>query len=167
VARTVRTWGPSAQLPKRPKCGRRRRVRSPLMLGPSAPGGFSLWPRSISTLCERDVAVKDLPAGHVGTWRPMLLGRRPHRQTHDMVNDTDRNRAIYQALKAADEVAAALQAHLIEEHGGDLDRGALPNSSTNSLTLLRQARERLGEGLQAVGPGVAKSDHISLRNDAG
>ena len=30
-----------------------------------------------------------------------------------MVDDIARERAIYQALKAADEVAAALQAHLI------------------------------------------------------
>jgi hypothetical protein len=36
-----------------------------------------------------------------------------------MVDDTARDRAIYHALKAADEVAAALQAHLIEEHRAD------------------------------------------------
>ena len=39
-----------------------------------------------------------------------------------MIDDTARDRAIYHALKAADEVAAALQAHLIEEHGADPDR---------------------------------------------
>jgi hypothetical protein len=55
------------------------------------------------------------------------------------------NRApIYQALKAADEVAAALQAHLIEEHQADLQRAAAQSTFTNSLKLLRQARERLG-----------------------
>ena len=67
-----------------------------------------------------------------------------------MVDDTARDRAIYHALKAADEVAAALQAHLVEEHGADPDRAAAQDSSTNSLKLLRQARERLGEGLRAV-----------------
>jgi hypothetical protein len=39
------------------------------------------------------------------------------RDTRPMVDDIARERAIYQALKAADEVAAALQAHLIEEPG--------------------------------------------------
>jgi hypothetical protein len=67
-----------------------------------------------------------------------------------MVDDTARDRAIYHALKAADEVAAALQAHLIEEHAADPDRAAAQNPATNSLKLLRQARERLGEGLRAV-----------------
>ncbi len=100
-----------------------------------------------------------------------------------MVDDTARDRAIYHALKAADEVAAALQAHLIEEHGADPDRSAAQNRSTNSLKLLRQARERLGQGLRAslkllrqarerLGQGlraveaenIAESDKISLRN---
>lgn len=82
-----------------------------------------------------------------------------------MVDDAARNRAIYHALKAADEVAAALQAHLIEEHGADPDRAAAQNPATNSLKLLRQARERLGEGLRAVEAGnIAESDRISLRN---
>jgi hypothetical protein len=82
-----------------------------------------------------------------------------------MVDDTARDQAIYQALKATDEVAAALQAHLIEEHGADPDRAAPQNSSTNSLKLLRQARERLGEGLRAVeADSIAESDQISLRS---
>lgn len=82
-----------------------------------------------------------------------------------MVDDIARDRAIYQALKAADEVAAALQAHLIEEHEADPDRTVAQNPSTNSFKLLRQARERLGEGLRAVGAGaIAESDAISLRN---
>ena len=85
--------------------------------------------------------------------------------TGRMVDDSARDRAIYHALKAADEVAAALQAHLIEEHGADPDRAAAQNPATNSLKLLRQARERLGEGLRAVGAGsIAGSDRISLRN---
>jgi hypothetical protein len=82
-----------------------------------------------------------------------------------MVDDTARDRAIYQALKAADEVAAALQAHLVEEHGADPDRTAARNPSTDSLKLLRQARQRLGEGLRSVeAETIAESDNISLRN---
>ena len=82
-----------------------------------------------------------------------------------MVEDTARDRAIYQALKAADEVAAALQTHLIEEHGADPERAAARNTSTNSLALLRQARERLGQGLRAIeADNIAQSDVISLRN---
>jgi hypothetical protein len=82
-----------------------------------------------------------------------------------MVNDTARDRAIYHALKAADEVAAALQTHLIEEHRADLERAAPQSPSTNSLKLLRQARERLGNGLRAIqADNIAESDGISLRN---
>lgn len=81
-----------------------------------------------------------------------------------MVDDTARDRAIYHALKAVDEVAAALQTHLIEQHGADPERGASPSPSTNSLTLLRQARERLGQGLRAVEANdIADSDGIGLR----
>ena len=61
-----------------------------------------------------------------------------------IVDDAARDRAIYHALKAADEVAAALQAHLIEEHSADLDRAAAQSPATDSLKLLRQARERFG-----------------------
>lgn len=82
-----------------------------------------------------------------------------------MVDDTARDRAIYHALKAVDEVAAALQTHLIEEHGADPDRAAPPSPGTNSLKLLRQARERLGRGLRAIeADTIAESDGISLRN---
>ena len=82
-----------------------------------------------------------------------------------MVDDTARDRAIYHALKAADEIAAALQTHLIEEHGADPERAAPQSPSTNSLKLLRQARERLGAGLRAVqADHIAESDEISLRN---
>jgi len=83
-----------------------------------------------------------------------------------MVDDTARDRAIYHALKAADEVAAALQTHLIEEHGADPERAAAQSPATNSLKLLRQARERLGHGLRAIkADHIAESDEISLRNN--
>ena len=82
-----------------------------------------------------------------------------------MVDDTARDRAIYHALKAADEVAAALQAHLIKEHEAGPDQTLAQSPSANSLKLLRQARERLGEGLRAVqADSIAESDSISLRN---
>ena len=83
-----------------------------------------------------------------------------------MVDDNAREFAIYHALKATDEVAAALQAHLIEEHQADPERAAAQSTFTNSLKLLRQARERLGEGLRAVEANIiASSDGISLRNE--
>jgi hypothetical protein len=82
-----------------------------------------------------------------------------------MVDHTARDRAIYQALKAADEVAAALQAHLVEEHRADPERAAPRSSSTDSLNLLRQARERLGHGLRAIeADAISESDEISLRS---
>src|ERR1700759_1864964 len=91
--------------------------------------------------------------------------RESMRDTGPMVDDAARDRAIYHALKAADEVAAALQTHLIEEHGADPERAAPQNPATNSLKLLRQARERLGVGLRAVqADHIAESDEISLRN---
>ena len=89
------------------------------------------------------------PCGILATWWTTSRGKR----------------AIYQALKAADEVAAALQAHLIEEHTADPERAAAQSTFTSSLKLLRQARERLGQGLPAVKAGtIAESDEISLRN---
>ncbi len=82
-----------------------------------------------------------------------------------MVDDAARELAIYHALKAVDEVAAAIQAHLIEEHGADPERAAAMSPATNSLKLLRQARERIGEGLRAVeADTIAEADEISLRN---
>jgi hypothetical protein len=82
-----------------------------------------------------------------------------------MADDTAQEQGIYQALKAVDEVAAALQAHLIEEHGADPERSAPHGPATDSLTLLRQARERLGEGLRSIEAGeIGKADGISLRN---
>jgi hypothetical protein len=82
-----------------------------------------------------------------------------------MVDDIARDRAIYHALKAVDEVAAAIQSHLIEEHGADPERAAAQSRATNSLKLLRQACERLGVGLRSVeADNIADSDDISLRN---
>jgi len=82
-----------------------------------------------------------------------------------MVDDSARERAIYQALKAVDEVAAALQTHLIEEHGASPERAAAQGTNTSSLKLLRQARERLGEGLRTIeADTIAATDEISLRN---
>jgi len=101
-----------------------------------------------------------LPRARVHGLREVCCGN-----TGRMVDDAARDRAIYHALKAADEVAAALQAHLIEEHNADLDRAATQNPATDSLKLLRQARERLGEGLRAVeADHIAGGDQISLRN---
>jgi hypothetical protein len=83
-----------------------------------------------------------------------------------MVNDASRDLAVYQALKAVDEVAAALQVHLIEEHGADPERASSGSIAASSLKLLRQARERLGEGLRAIeADSIAESDAISLRNN--
>jgi hypothetical protein len=88
------------------------------------------------------------------------------RDTRPMVDDSARELAIYHALKAVDEVAAALQTHLVEEHNADLERGAAQSTFTNSLKLLRQARERLGEGLRAVkADNIAASDDITLRSE--
>ena len=70
-----------------------------------------------------------------------------------MVDGSAREQAIYQALQAAAKVAAALQAHLIEEHNTDPERAAAQSTSTISLKLPRQARERIGQGLRAVQAG--------------
>ena len=106
-----------------------------------------------------------LPALTDRVARCRLGGGRAAGDNRRMVDDIARERAIYQALKAADEVAAALQAHLIEEHKADLERAAAQSTFTNSLKLLRQARERLGQGLRAVGAGgIGESDGISLRH---
>ncbi|HEY4463307.1 MAG TPA: hypothetical protein VGN41_11645 [Streptosporangiaceae bacterium] len=83
-----------------------------------------------------------------------------------MVDDNARDRAIYHALKAADEIAAALQVHLIEEHGADPDpdRADPENAAAISLRLLRQSRERLGVGLRSIDADkLDDSDEISLR----
>jgi hypothetical protein len=74
-----------------------------------------------------------------------------------------RDRAIYHALKAAGEVAAALQTHLIEEHGADPERAAPQSPSSNSLKLLRQAREHLGKDCEPLRQTISLSPTRSLR----
>ncbi len=60
----------------------------------------------------------------------------------------DDNDPIQAALRAADEIAAALQAHLTQEHGASVDdRGT---AASPSLDLLRHARTRIALGLQEV-----------------
>jgi SAM-dependent methyltransferase len=126
-------------------------------LGPGEPA--SLLPAGFEILDERD-----LP----GSGKRAVLVRRHGAGREILACMADHNgqeMGLYQALKAVDEVAAALQAHLVEEHGADLERSAGQSSATDSLTLLRQARERLGEGLRAVDAGsIGQADGISLRN---
>jgi hypothetical protein len=81
-----------------------------------------------------------------------------------MADDIARDHAIYHALKAADEVAAALQAHLVEQHGADPDP-APGAPAADSMRLLRQSRKRIAEGLHAIDAGkLDDTDPISLRN---
>jgi hypothetical protein len=76
------------------------------------------------------------------------------------VDGIAREQAIYQALKAAAEVAAALQARLIEEHNADPERAATQSTFTTSLKLLRQARERSARGCEPPG-GPATSPSLT------
>ncbi|MDX6287092.1 MAG: hypothetical protein QOG53_2577 [Frankiales bacterium] len=68
-----------------------------------------------------------------------------------MTDETERDNALASALLAADEVAAALQAHLTQEHKVSPERSDDRNTSTEALDLLRHARVRLAEGLRAIG----------------
>lgn len=82
-----------------------------------------------------------------------------------MVDDAAKERAIYQALKAVDEVAAALQAHLLETQRADPNDTSAMNLASNPLKLLHQARERLGDGLRSIeADTIHHSDGISLRH---
>jgi hypothetical protein len=82
-----------------------------------------------------------------------------------MVDDNARDQAIYHALKAADEIAAAIQAHLVDEHGHDPERVAPESPAAISFRLLKTSRERLAVGLRAVDADrIAESDEISVRN---
>jgi hypothetical protein len=72
-----------------------------------------------------------------------------------MAAEHQQEQVIVGALKAIDEVAAALQAHLVEEHGADPNPAAHPDASTDSITLLRHARQRLSAGLRDTRAGGA------------
>src|SRR5262245_66604804 len=70
------------------------------------------------------------PSGHVHRLGPvvlaaqaeaMRLGTKLRGRGGRMATDTAQDRAIYQALKAADEAAAALQATLVEDQGSSTD----------------------------------------------
>jgi hypothetical protein len=54
--------------------------------------------------------------------------------------------ALQAALRAADEIAAALQAHLTQEHGARVEDRSQAVAPT--LDLLRHARERIAAGLR-------------------
>jgi Spy/CpxP family protein refolding chaperone len=56
--------------------------------------------------------------------------------------------SVQAALRAADEIAAALQAHLTQEHGAHVDDRAQAFAPT--LDLLRHARARIAAGLRDV-----------------
>jgi hypothetical protein len=68
-----------------------------------------------------------------------------------MTDETVRDPALVSALKAADEVAAALQAHLTQEHKVSPERTESRTTSSEAFDLLRHARERLASGLRAIG----------------
>ena len=62
--------------------------------------------------------------------------------------------ALDAALRAADEIAAALQAHLTQEHGAHVEDRS--HAVAPTLDLLRHARERIAAGLKDArqpGPG--------------
>jgi hypothetical protein len=54
--------------------------------------------------------------------------------------------AVHAALRAADEIAAALQAHLTQEHGAHVEDRS--HAVAPTLDLLRHARERIAAGLK-------------------
>jgi hypothetical protein len=53
---------------------------------------------------------------------------------------------VQAALRAADEIAAALQAHLTQEHGAHVEDRS--QSVAPTLDLFRHARERIAVGLR-------------------
>ncbi len=96
---------------------------------------------------------------------PGLARRRSRlRDARQWVDGIAREQAIYQALKAAGEVAAALRARLTEEHNADPERAAALNTFATSLKV-RQAPECFGQGRRAAGAGdIAESDGICVHN---
>jgi hypothetical protein len=86
------------------------------------------------------------------------------RDTRHMVDDIARERAIYQALKTAERSLRPCR-HTSSKSTRLIRNAPLQSTFTNSLKLLRQARERLGQGPRAVEAGtIAESDEVSLRN---
>jgi hypothetical protein len=83
-----------------------------------------------------------------------------------MVDDTDRERAIYQALKAVDEVAAAPADTPHRRPPGRSGAGAAPGRSTSSLKLLRPARERLSEGLRTIEADAGQCIRVGVRSES-
>ena len=70
------------------------------------------------------------------------------------VNPNRQVGAVHAALRAADEIAAALQAHLTQEHGAHVEDRS--HAVAPTLDLLRHARERIAAGLKDArqqGPG--------------
>ena len=59
---------------------------------------------------------------------------------------TEALNAVHAALRAADEIAAALQAHLTQEHGAHVEDRS--HAVAPTLDLLRHARERMAAGLK-------------------
>jgi len=96
-----------------------------------------------------------------------LAGRRSRPRGYSPQGGRHRTGSGYlSALKAAGQVAAAVEAHLIEQHKADPERAAAQGTFTSSVTLLRRARERLGQGLRAVGAGdIAGPEEIWVRTD--
>jgi acyl-CoA reductase-like NAD-dependent aldehyde dehydrogenase len=65
--------------------------------------------------------------------------------------------ALHAALRAADEIAAALQAHLTQEHGAHIEDRS--HAVAPTLDLLRHARGRIAAGLRdAKNQSVATAD---------
>jgi len=74
----------------------------------------------------------------------------PNRQVGAAKSDVrdDSLDALHAALRAADEIAAALQAHLTQEHGAHIEDRS--HAVAPTLALLRHARERIAAGLRVV-----------------
>jgi hypothetical protein len=64
--------------------------------------------------------------------------------------------AVQAALRAADEIAAALQAHLTQEHGAHVEDRS--QTAAPTLDLLRHARERIAAGLRDAKEQGPRSD---------
>ena len=64
--------------------------------------------------------------------------------------------AVRAALRAADEIAAALQAHLTQEHGARIEDRS--HAVAPTLDLLRHARARIAAGLRDAKEQAPRSD---------